>query len=177
MLQAPLGRTQQRVAQRRLFMPLWGPTILDEVQRTLPALIAHLNQPQARAERLLAVLEDAFPDAAVRPSAHLIPHRTIRAEDRQVVAAAIAGQARWIVTDHLRHFPASALRSPHGRAVTPDWFLIRLRRRHPAALESILIKQGEALHPPRTIWDIFLALQWSAPDAVAQVVSVHTPEG
>ena len=66
LLQAPLRDTLLRAAERHLFVPLWSPAILDEVRRNLPKLIARLDQRQLRAERLLAALEDAFPEAAIR---------------------------------------------------------------------------------------------------------------
>jgi hypothetical protein len=175
LLQAPLRDTLLRAAERRLFVPVWSPAILGEVRRNLPGLIAHLDQPQARTERLLAALGDAFPDATVHDYRRLIPRVAIRAEDRHVVAAAIAGGARWILTDNLRHFPAPALKPHHVRAVAPDWFLVRLWRRDPTALEYILIRQGQALHPPRTIREILATLQRSAPEFVAHVVSALAP--
>ena len=36
LLQAPLRDTLLRAAERRLFVPLWSPAILDEVRRNLP---------------------------------------------------------------------------------------------------------------------------------------------
>ncbi len=177
LLQAPLRDTLLRAAERRLFVPLWSPAILDEVRRNLPKLIARLDQPQLRAERLLAALEEAFPEAAIRDYAQVTAPVAIRVEDQHVVAAAIAGRARWIVTDNLRHFPAPVLRPHHVRAVTPDWFLVRLWRRHPAALEYILVGQGEALHPPRTVREVLETLRRSAPAFVAQVAQVLGHEG
>jgi hypothetical protein len=52
---------------------------------------------------------------------------------------------------------------------------VRLWRRDPTALEYILIRQGQALHPPRTIQEILATLQRSAPEFVAHVVSALAP--
>ncbi len=77
------------------------------------------------------------PTALVAPGAELaldLPD----ADDRHVLAAAMAADADAIVTLNLRDFPGWALAPKGLRAVHPDEFLVELWRAHPAAVAAVV---------------------------------------
>ena len=109
------------VAARGLFQPLWSPRLIGEWVQAVRKLGPD-QSAQAGAEA--ALLNLRFPAAALpdRGEAGLgidLPDPA----DLQVVATALDGGARLIVTMNLRDFPQRAL-SPLGlRALHPDEFL------------------------------------------------------
>jgi hypothetical protein len=72
-------------------------------------------------------MRQAFPDAEVTGYEHLIATLSLPdANDRHVLAAAIAGGAEQIITMNIRDFPKAAL-ALHGiEPLSPDRFLLDL---------------------------------------------------
>lgn len=131
------------VASRGHFVPLWSPRIEEEWVRTA-ARHAPGGEDIARGE--IAGLVARFPGARVTPdpkveAALWLPDPA----DVHVLAAAIAGQAKVIVTLNLRDFPRREL-SGHGiEAMHPDAFLYALWLENPAEVEeAALAVQAEA---------------------------------
>ena len=62
----------------------------------------------ARAERLLATMRAAFPEAMVTGHLHMVPEMGNEPADRHVLAAAATGRAGVIVTFNLRHVSLGA---------------------------------------------------------------------
>ncbi|MDP3984331.1 MAG: PIN domain-containing protein, partial [Acidimicrobiia bacterium] len=85
-----------RLAERRLFRPLWSTEILDEVRRSLLGR----GIPEHAVTRRVAMMEDAFPEAIVDWDTHFLSSvpPSVDPDDRHVVAAALAGRADAIVT-------------------------------------------------------------------------------
>lgn len=176
LLQAPVRDTLLRAAEAVLYVPVWGLTILAEVERHLPALIAHHPDARERAARLVQQLQVAFPrawaddDPAILPTGTIGPARDqVDPSDGHVVAAARAAGAGTIVTDNLRHFPRAALAPLGIVAVTSDQFLLRLWASDPQELVTILTEQGAALHPPRAPAAVLTTLARAVPQFAAAV--------
>ncbi len=74
------------------------------------------------------------------------------ADDRHVLAAAIIGKAKVIVTFNLRDFPASVLTSYSIEAQHPDAFIVRLMDMDVANVCVAAHKHRQSLqNPPKTI--------------------------
>jgi predicted nucleic acid-binding protein len=177
LVQAPIRDTLLWAAEEELLTVFWGPTILDEVARTLrERLLARHADAAARVARLLAALAATFPRALVpdEPPAGLsLAVGTGRADvdpkDGHVLAAALQAGAGAIVTYNRRHFPATAL-APHSLvALTPDQLLVRLAARDPAALRELLRQQAADLRPPPPVDQLLDRLERDVPRFVALV--------
>jgi hypothetical protein len=102
----------------------WTDTIHDEWIRSLAK---RAGLPRARFIKTRDLMKAVLPEADVRGSESIVPSLTLPdANDRHVLAAAIAARASIILTWNVKHFPASAL-APHGViAKDPDTFLTAL---------------------------------------------------
>ncbi len=176
LLKASLRDTLLRAAEEVLFVPVWGETILAEVERNLPTLIRNRPDAHERAERLVQQLQRAFPKAKVDNGLDVVPTRLIgpgadciHPGDIHVAAAACRAGARTIVTHNVRHFPSAALAPLGIDAVTPDRFLLQLWASYSQEITTILIEQGAALNPPRTMEATLDALALAVPEFVAAV--------
>jgi len=183
LLQAALRDTLLRAAEAALYVPYWGPTILAEVEHELPRLIARHTDAVQRAAHLVNQLQLAFPRALVNADLALAPMELVGLAsgqidpgDAHVVAAALAAHASVIVTENVRHFPATALASVGVVAVTADQFLLRLWKRVPQEIIAVLEEQGAALHPPRSREALLGTLFRGAPKFVAAIQSHQHPD-
>lgn len=119
-----LRDTLLTLAEHDLFEPQWSAAILAEVRRNV---IAKRGVSAAAIDRTIALMSSAFEYALVEGWEPLV--ETLRLpdpDDRHVLAAAIAGGAGSIVTENLRHFPISELRTYRVTAVDADHFLMDL---------------------------------------------------
>jgi len=107
--------TLLRAAEAELYRVQWSPDILTEMERTLHRLNVRAGRPDAerKAQRLIAELRVAFPEALVSGYADLLPAMRNDEKDRHVLAAAVVGRAQAIIAWNTRHFPAVA-RDPYG---------------------------------------------------------------
>ncbi|MEM9425500.1 MAG: PIN domain-containing protein [Pseudomonadota bacterium] len=99
------------VAETGAFTPLWSARILEEWRR---AALRHSDRDGMIAEGEIALLKVRFPEALVDsdPAAHAglsLPDP----DDVHVLAAAIEGGAKALITLNLRDFPTNTL-SAHG---------------------------------------------------------------
>lgn len=89
-----------------------------------------LNRPdltKAQFERTRELMDKNAPDALVTGYESLIPSLSLPDEgDRHVLAAAIQGEVRVIVTNNLKDFPAESLQEFEIEAQTPDEFVMNL---------------------------------------------------
>lgn len=134
-----------------LYRARWTVEIEDEWTRNLVAVRPGLAVRIARTRELM---RRAIPDALVTGHEALIPDLTLPdANDRHVLAAAIAAPVDVIVTFNLRDFPVSALR-PHGLVARhPDVFLRSLIAAMPSLVlmgvrECLLRLTHPAVSPP-----------------------------
>ena len=109
------------LADAGLYEPLWSARILEEWARAA-ANNSATDELMARSE--IAQCRARWPQSEVNENSELegrlyLPDRN----DRHVLAAAITGNARTIVTMNLRAFPRRSLAEFAIRAVHPDEFL------------------------------------------------------
>jgi hypothetical protein len=111
-------------------------------------LVGAISMDPAKASTLRALMEEAFPDAAVEGWTDLERVMSNHPKDRHVAAAAVAADATVIVTNNLKDFR----NLPDGvTARSPDDFLCELRDLYPDALAIGLYAQAASYsRPPMT---------------------------
>lgn len=150
---APLIRREMLLAAARvgLFAPLWSARIEEEWARAAQKEARGLPEALARGD--IACANAAFPSARVvgwepREAALLLPD----IHDRHVLAAAIEGGARLIVTENIRDFPKRAL-AKHGLTREPvEPFLLGLAEGAPDRFWRAVEAALEASPTPRAEW-------------------------
>ncbi|MDR1449442.1 MAG: PIN domain-containing protein [Propionibacteriaceae bacterium] len=137
------------LADAGLFDPAWSEAILDETRR---ALTDKRGLAPERADRRIAQMTSAFPHAEVTGFERLIGRMANHPKDRHVLAAAVQGRCRTVVTANLSDFPLAAL-APHGvDAAHPDEFLTGLwRRSQDQTLTALRRKVALFKNPPMTL--------------------------
>jgi hypothetical protein len=109
-----------RGAEAYLYRISWSAQVLEQTHHHL---VRDSRCTLEQADSLMAMMNDAFPEASVEGYDGLIPAMTNHESDRHVLAAAVVAKADVIVTDNVRHFPAAAC-EPHGIEIqTADEFL------------------------------------------------------
>ena len=125
-------------------------------------------------DRLIAHLNLAFPEAAIEGYEQLIPAMTNDADDRHVLAAAVAAHANVLVTWNVQHFAAAACEPYQILVQTPDRFLCDLLDDNPGTLAAILGEQAEDLsNPPLDREQLLNLLSALVPDFAALVRTVQ----
>jgi predicted nucleic acid-binding protein len=121
----PLCDTLLRLAEEpAMYRPLWSEHILREVG---DALVKKLKRTGFQRRRRIDAMRAAFPEAEIAVPAEMLPMVTGVPDpnDRHVVAAAICGSGRAIVTQNVRHFPEKCLKPYDLFCLTPDEFLVQ----------------------------------------------------
>jgi predicted nucleic acid-binding protein len=139
-----------RFAEAELIDVRWSATILDEVRRTLTG---RLGLDARKVERLLDLLDRAFPDASVAGFDQLVDGLQLPdPDDRHVLAAAIHAECDVLVTDNRSDFPDDAC-GPHDLDVlSSDLAIVRLVKDFTDEVKDIVTAQVTALrHPPQSI--------------------------
>ncbi|MEE9429156.1 MAG: PIN domain-containing protein [Paracoccaceae bacterium] len=119
-----------------LVRPLWSDKILEEWARA-----ARKRDPEqeAQARGEIAVLRARWPDALVKPAPELQATLYLPdANDTHVLATAITGGARVIVTMNLRDFPKRLLEEFSILARHPDEFLLELYNQEPDIVADLV---------------------------------------
>lgn len=138
------------VAHAEVYQPLWSEEILEELRRSVLARL-----PDADIDGRITDMREAFPEAAVSGYESLIASLTNDPGDRHVLAVAIAGEARIIVTTNLRHFPPEACRPHDVEAQHPDEFLTNALSLDAEPVVRALGRQARAKKaPPITLGDL-----------------------
>lgn len=129
------------VALKGLYQARWSEEILDEVKRNLAMRIN-----PAEAEARVSILRQLLPDAMVADYAEELTDLENYPKDHHVVAAALKGGAKIIVTGNLKHFHPV----PTGlRAMLPDAFLCQFLNRTDDLLEALEdVREGWPVPPP-----------------------------
>jgi hypothetical protein len=145
------------LAMRSLFQPRRSERVQDEwiaaLMRNWPDLAA------AQLQRTRRLMDDHINDALVSGYEPILDQLTLPdANDRHVLAAAIHGCARVIVTANLRDFPTDALSPHHIEAVHPDIFVSRLLEADPAEVTDALHELHRDLKKPPFSMPELLAL-------------------
>ena len=145
------------LATSRLYLPKWTDKIHEEWMENLLEEDRKRHDPprleRARLERTRDLMERASPRSRVTDYESLIPTLSLPdADDRHVLAAAIASGAPVIVTFNLRDFPRSALASYGVRAIHPDDFLCGLYDAAPERFRSAIGQILDRLRNPPRSW-------------------------
>ncbi len=129
------------------FLPIWSDAVHEE---WIAALLA--NRPdliRQQLERTKELMNRDAPGASISGYEHLIPMLVLPdANDRHVLAAAIHGNARTIVTHNTRHFPAPLLAAHGLEALHPDAFVMRIFERSPALVLMSARRHKQSLTSP-----------------------------
>ena len=114
------------LAQWEFFRVRWSDEILDEAERAIAGLFAKKGDLNAaeKGSKARASMEKAFEDAMVSGYARYLPMcEGVDPGDAHVIAAALKTQAQVIVTDNLKHFPATLLEPLNLEAKSADAFI------------------------------------------------------
>jgi predicted nucleic acid-binding protein len=159
-----LRDTLLRAAAEGCFQVSWSEQILDEATRNL---VETGTMTARQADRLRAVMEQAFPEAMVHGHERLIGAMRNDEKDRHVAAAAVKAKAEVIVTSNVRDFRHLP---PGIEAMRPDEFLVGLFDASPDAIRRVLQEQSADLRrPPMTVEDLLRRLEHVAPRFVSLV--------
>lgn len=114
-----------RLATQGLFQAKWSNSIHEEWIRNVLLDRPHITH--AMLERTRQLMDEHVKDSLVQGYEGLAMQLTLPdPDDRHVLAAAIIGKAKVLVTFNLRDFPATAL-EPYGIDLQhPDTFIVRL---------------------------------------------------
>ena len=146
-----------RAAAAGLFRPVWTEEILAELQRNLP------TAPE-KAARTIALMKNAFPEAIAPSHKGAAGEPAVHPKDLHVLEAAIASEARAIVTHNTKDFPAETV-SGYGVDIwTPDTLLTRLFRREPTVMLEVFRRISSLLRqPPMSPHELAEAMERDAP--------------
>lgn len=104
-----------------LYTPKWSKHIFDEWKEVMIRKGLDLRE----AEKRIAVVNSAFPDAMVKNYENLIPTLILPDQkDRHVVAAAIKSNSNCIVTNNFKDFPKNILENFEIAVISADDFLV-----------------------------------------------------
>lgn len=144
-----------QLAHEGMFEPRWTERIHEE---WIVAVVAKRpDLPRSRLDRVRALMDSAFPFALVSGHEPLIAGlRLSDADDRHVLAAAIAAGAKGIVTFNQRDFPSSVLAPLGIEAVTPDAFVLGLIERDRDGVRAALETVRDRLRSPAYAPEDFL---------------------
>lgn len=149
---------------RRLYLPVWTHTILDEVQRTQTG---RLKWPADLSAYWRLEVEKNFPEALVTDYETLIPICTNQDKDRHVLASAIKAKAEMIVTMNVRDFPENALKSWDVTVCHPGDYLITLYTMN----EGVVVSKLDAIarRRNRTLEETLARLKSTVPQFAEHV--------
>ena len=107
-----------RLAEAELIDVRWSRLILEEARR---ALVDKMGLDPNRVDRLIATLDQAFPEASVSGFEALAEGLNLRdREDHHVLAAAVHSECDLLVTFNIQDFPSSAFGNNDLLAISVD---------------------------------------------------------
>lgn len=159
-----------RLAEADLIDVRWSMQILDETRRTL---VQRLGLEPASSDRLLEIMQRAFPNAAVTGHEYLVDNLNLPdPDDRHVLAAAIHGECDLLVTDNTRDFPDKSVEDADLLVITVDDALTSLAEGQREDIKEIVATQIAALRrPPSTVEAFIDRLAMRAPNAAMTIGS------
>lgn len=159
-----LRDTLLRLAERGVYQLFWSAQILEEVRRNL---VSTGTCHETQAARLIAVMQEAFPESLVEGYEPLVQSMPNQEKDRHVAAAAVKAGAEVIVTNNLRDFR----QLPKGlEALSADDFLCDLFDLRIESTIELLKEQAASLRKPaRTFNELLLGLEKTVPRFTALV--------
>lgn len=159
-----------RMAEADLIDVRWSEQILCETRR---ALVQRLGLEPAAGDRLLGVMQRAFPNAAVTGHERLVDDLDLSdPDDRHVLAAAIHGECDLLVTDNTRDFPDKSVEDADLLVITVDDALTSLAEGQGKEIAEVVAVQIAALRrPPSTVEAFIDRLAVRAPNAAMTIGS------
>jgi len=155
---APLRDLLLSLAVDGLYHARWTARIHDEWTRNLA-----MNRPELaeRLPQLVALMNRIVPDCLIENYEALIDGLELPdAEDRHVLAAAIAGHVDAIVTFNLKDFPEDVLGRYDIEAQHPDEFVLnQLELRQIDALAAIKAMRARLRRPPQSAAELIATLE------------------
>lgn len=134
---------------------LWTDALLDEWERVI---VEEQRRSPGSAARITAAIRGFFPDSQVPASGylHLVDDMpSLDLDDRQHIAAAVAGRAKWIITWNRRDFPDEPLGALGLRVTDPDAYLQELLAEVPGEVVATVVRLAdEKRRPPLTAHDL-----------------------
>jgi predicted nucleic acid-binding protein len=165
-----------RLIVEKVFIARWSDAIHEEWQRNL--LDARADMTLQKLKRVQALMELHAPTARVTHFEELIPQLQLPdPDDRHVLAAAMAGHARYLVTFNLKYFPNRVLEPYKIQVIHPDEFLILLLETKLPDILTAIKKQREALKNPVVNVESFLGvLKNLGLKKVTEVLRLHSEQ-
>ena len=159
-------------ADAGLYRPLWTDRINEEWSSNL---IEKFPEKEAQIKAAIRVMNGAFPEALVRQHEGLIEALQLPdIDDRHVLAAAIRGGAKVIVTENLKDFPSMILDQYGLYALTADEFVLNALESRPAdavrALERMRLRYANPPYDPEQLLQAMLRC------GLARTVAFLTPQ-
>ncbi|MDX2179341.1 MAG: PIN domain-containing protein [Bryobacteraceae bacterium] len=165
LVQAPLRDTLLRLAEPpALYRPRWSDEIIIEMKRTLETRI---GLPRTKTAYLERELRRHFADCWVTGFEHMVGKMTNDPKDHHVLAAAVCGSVRKIVTFNKRHFPSASTSPWSIEAVGPSAFLEELYADAPAIVMERIRQQAADLD--RSLSDQLTVLAKAVPSFVETI--------
>jgi hypothetical protein len=155
-----------------VFRARWSAAVQDEWIAALLRDRADIDPRRVARTRLL--MDTRIPDSVVSGYEGLVASVSLpEADDRHVLAAAIHGGAKIIVTANIRHFPSNAL-APHNIvAREPDEFIRGLLEAHPgAAVAGFAADRARLRHPAMTPAEYIASLERAGLTQTAAVLRI-----
>lgn len=169
-----------RLAVSELYQPRWSTSILDE----LLDVLQRNGIPKGKAQRLIDIMCEAFPEALVNQQAvdALVESWTSETpigeamaadpDDRHILAAAVVAGAENIVTEDRSHFPRAACEPFEVEALPADTFLCNLFEIDASiATKTIEHQAAQLKNPPMHVEKVLDHLANTAPMFSAKVRS------
>lgn len=158
MVPVSLCDTLLRLAEERMFRPVWSERILAETSGAVRAV--HPDLDEGLIERRIRYMAEGFPGVSVGEfetieSALVLPD----SDDRHVLAAAIRARADAIVTANVRDFPVEITAGFDVEVIHPDQFLMsQLDMRSRTVMEVLTAQAGAAKNPRLSLEDVLNSL-------------------
>lgn len=145
-------------AHAGLYRARWTGEIIDEF---VGALLESKPGHETKIRQIADIMASEFPEALVENYEVLIPSIDLPdADDRHVLAAALASGAHVIVTANLKDFPSAALAHYDIEARTADEFLQEMFRLYPAeAMQSVRAMRRRFAKPAMSADELLIALK------------------
>jgi predicted nucleic acid-binding protein len=145
-------------AEAGLVRPHWSAEVVEEAVEAILEIRPGLAEDRIR--RRFAAMNAAFEGASVSGDPAALDGTGFPdPDDLHVVAAAIAAEARMIVTANIRDFPSHVLAVLGLNVVSPDQLLLGLLEEDAEATVNVVVEVATALrNPQRTIEDLLASL-------------------
>lgn len=166
------------LAEAEFFRVRWSDEILAETENGLAKILTGRGgaDPDGAAQQAISAMRRAFPDALVTGYGDLAALITGLPDpgDAHVLAAAMHTQAQTIVTENLKHFPASALMPRGIESKNADAFIAdTISLEEGRAIAAIRRMRGRLRRPEMTPTEVMKALEANNLLETASVLAPH----